>query len=267
MPIHMDSIICRAPRRRKKWGPPLLKRQRKSSSEGTTEWRFSLCPTVSLSTCHSVICYLVLQSLRKQEYLQSEHSVQQLGRVRHLPSHRRSKLHTDPRSTATSTQGGTWTGFLDWAGWEVSPYWPTGVTLQDADNCISVLSWDTEVLFQTPSLPFQGLKAASIAGAGPQRKSTGLWGPTRWGCEQWRTEENPSWGSSHPHQGFQFREAAPLSCQTSLTKHKFKQKTKDFKSRKSGYWTPTENSGHKPLKPALSHVKTQGLCSHLQDAH
>ena len=270
MPIHVGSIICRAPCKMKKWGPPLFKWQKKSSSKGTTEWRFSLSPAVSLSTCHSVVYLLFnVTILPAQEYLQSEPSVQQLGRASQaspLPQVQQAPHRPQEHCNLHTRRD------LDWV---LRLGWVRGVTplryRSDTPGCRQLYQCPVlrhrRLLFQTPSLPFQGLKAAAIAGAGAQRKSAGLWGPTKWGCEQWRTEENPSQGGSHPNQGFQFRDAAPLSCQTALTKHKFKQKDKDFKSGKSGYWAPTESSSNKPMKPALIHVKTQGLCSRLQDAH
>lgn len=127
MPIHMGSIICRAPRKMQKWGPPC------SNDRGQVpESRFSLCPAVSLSTWQGVfICYLMWQSFGHRNPA-AWASVQQLGRVRSSGISPPTGLHAGPRSTATSTQGGTCTGFLDGAGWEASPY---TVTLHDVDNC------------------------------------------------------------------------------------------------------------------------------------
>ena len=48
---------------------------------------------------------------------------------------------------------------------------------------------------------------------------------------------------------------APLSHQTSLTKHKFKHKTKDFKTAKPERKTSTKCSGHRPKKPSLINKK------------
>lgn len=216
------------------------------------------------SACHSVICYLVLQSFWYRN----------ICRVSTLCSNRGGSGISPPQAQQAPQIPGAlqplhkedldWVPRLGWVrGFTLLTY---GVTLQDADNCISVLSWDTEVLFQTPSLPFQGLKAAAIVGAGPQRKEHRSLGSGEVGVWAVENREKPSWGGSHPHQGFQFREAAPLSCQTSLTKHKFKQKTKDFKSRKSGYWTPTK-LWSQALEASTESCKAQGLCSRLQDAH
>lgn len=167
--------------------PSLLKQQRKSSSKGTTEWRFSL--SYSFFSQHAQ-CYLppVLQSFRHRNTCRSEHSVQQPGGSG-ISSHRRSKLHTDPRSTANpGYTRRTWTGFLDWAGWRGFIYWPTG----GHSGCRQLYQCPVlrhRSLVPDPKPPLPGAKGSSHCGEGPQRKSTGLWGPTRWGVKEWSRRE------------------------------------------------------------------------------
>lgn len=109
--------------------------------------------------------------------------------------------------------------------------WVRGFTLHsDTPRCGQLLSVSCPET-QTRSPPLQGLKAAAVVCTEEERRSLGSY---EWGCKQRRTDENPSQGGSHSNQGFQSRDAASLSCQTSFTKHKFKQKTKDFKSGRSG---------------------------------
>lgn len=174
-------------------------------------------------------------------------------KLRHLPSHRPPRRSQEHCNLYTRRD----------LHWVPRRGWVRGFTLHsDTPRCGQLLSVSCPEA-QTPSLPLQGLKAAAVVCTEEERRSLGSY---EWGCKQGRTEENPSQGGSHSNQGFQSRNTAPLSCQTSFTKHKFKRKTKDFKTGRSGCWTPTESSGRKATKPALMHVKTPGLCSHLQDA-
>lgn len=90
-----------------------------------------------------------------------------------------------------------------------------------------------------PNLPLPGAEGSrsegsrsSGVGAGSKRPSPG--GSQEVG-EQAEERKEPSPEGWSPEPQLPVPEQAPLSHQTSLTRHKFKHKTKDFKTEKSGH--------------------------------
>ena len=108
--------------------------------------------------------------LPAQEYLQSEPSVQQLGRASQaspLPQVQQAPHRPQEHCNLHTRRD------LDWV---LRLGWVRGVTplryRSDTPGCRQLYQCPVlrhrRLLFQTPSLPFQGLKAAAIAGAGAQ---------------------------------------------------------------------------------------------------